>query len=61
MDKEYIEKQYTQIIAEWRCARDEDERWQLRQRMVELERTAGTLFGCDYMDDIHKRYISKIK
>lgn len=61
MDKEYIEKQYAQIVLEWKCARDADERWVLRNRMVKLEQTAGELFGYSYMDDLHKRYVSMIK
>lgn len=60
MDKEYIEKQYAQIVLEWKCARDE-ERWVLRNRMVKLEQTAGELFGYSYMNDLHKRYTASME
>lgn len=56
MDKRYIERQYEQIVREWKCAINEDEKWELRKRMADLERTAGTLFGFEYMDELHIRY-----
>ena len=45
MTKQYIEKEYDQIIKEWKCAASEEERWLLRERMAKLERTAGSLLG----------------
>lgn len=61
MDKEYIEKEYEQIIKEWKCAASEEERWSLRERMAELEHTADSLLGIDYMDQIHEKYVNMIK
>ncbi len=61
MTKEYIEKEYDQIIKEWKCAASEEERWSLRERMAKLERTAGSLFGTKYMDEIHDKYVGQIK
>lgn len=56
MDKGYIERQYEQIVREWKYAINEDEKWELRKRMADLERTTGTLFGFEYMDELHTRY-----
>lgn len=61
MNKEYIEKEYDQIIKEWKCAASEEERWSLRERMAKLEHTAGSLFGTEYMDQIHEKYVGLIK
>ena len=61
MDKEYIESQYRQIVKEWKCSVDETERWNLRNRMARLERTAGEIFGYDYMDDIHNQYTGQMR
>lgn len=61
MTKEYIEKEYEQIVREWKCAASEDERWSLRERMAKLEHTAGSLFGTGYMDQIHEKYVNLIK
>lgn len=61
MDKTYLENQYQQIVREWRCTVNDDERWNLRNRMVQLERTAGELFGCGYMDELHNRYTAQMK
>lgn len=61
MNKEYIEKEYEQIVREWKCAVSENERWSLRERMAKLERTAGSLLGIDYMDLIHEKYVNMIK
>ena len=33
MNKEYIEKEYDQIVREWKCAASEEERWLLRERI----------------------------
>lgn len=61
MNKEYIEKEYDQIVREWKCAASEEERWLLRERMAKFEHTAGSLFGTDYMDQIHSKYVGMIK
>lgn len=61
MTKEYIEKEYEQIVREWKCAVSEEERWSLRERMAKLEHTAGSLFGTDYMDQIYEKYVNMIK
>ena len=61
MTKEYIEKEYDQIVREWKCAASEEERWLLRERMAKLEHTAGSLLGIDYMDQIHEKYVNMIK
>lgn len=37
MNKEYIEKEYEQIIKEWKCAASEKERWSLREHMAKLD------------------------
>lgn len=61
MNKEYIEKEYDQIVREWKCAASEEERWSLRERMAKLERTAGSLFGTEFMNLIHEKYVNMIK
>ena len=61
MTKEYIEKEYDQIVREWKCAAAEEERWLLRERMAQLEHTAGSLFGTEYMEQIHDKYVGQIK
>ncbi len=48
MNKEYIEKEYEQIIKEWKCAASEKERWSLREHMAKL-------------DQIHEKYVGMIK
>lgn len=49
MTKEYIEKEYDQIVKEWKCAASEE------------ERTAGSLFGTEFMNLIHEKYVNMIK
>lgn len=60
MDAEYFEREYSQIVREWKCASTDDEKWSLRARMAKLERTAGTVLGTDYMDELHTKYVSQI-
>lgn len=60
MDKSYFEREYAQIVREWNCSRTDDEKWHLRNRMARLERTAGTVLGTAYMDELHTKYVSQI-
>lgn len=61
LSTDYIENEYEQLTREWKCAQNEDERWALRTRMARLERTAGELYGTDYMDFLHTRYIDQME
>lgn len=60
MDESYFEREYSQIVREWKCASTDDEKWNLRNRMARLEGTAGTVLGTDYMDELHTKYASQI-
>lgn len=59
MDKDYIEKQYEQAIREFKTTKTEDERWDARQTMARLERTAMATFGNQYADDLHEKMLGR--
>lgn len=46
MDAEYFEREYSQIVREWKCASTDDEKWSLRARMAKLERTRAYCWHC---------------
>lgn len=57
MDKDYFNREYAQIMREFRTAKDEDEQWKCRERAARLERTAAELFGFKFCDELHDKYI----
>lgn len=40
-------------------AHTEDEQWNARKRMAQVERTASELYGFAYADQLHKKYLDK--
>lgn len=60
MVKDYFEQEYQQLIREWKCCRTEDEQWEIRRRMARLERTAAAVYGTQYSDDLHTRYVGQL-
>lgn len=54
--RQYLEKQYESAIHDFKFAGCEDEQWQARHRMAELERTAMELYGFEYCDNLHNKY-----
>ena len=54
ISKDYIEREYTQAIREYECAKNEDEQWEARKTMSRLEGIASQEFGFDYSDKLEK-------
>lgn len=52
----YLDKQYKLAMHDLKFACSEDEQWQARHRMAELERTAMELYGFEYSDNLHHKY-----
>lgn len=52
ISKNYIEREYKQAILEYKCAANEDERWELRKRMARLEQISMQEYGFEYADEL---------
>lgn len=55
--KEYLDEQYKLAVMDFRTARTEDEQWNARKRMAQTERTASELYGFDFADQLHRKYL----
>ena len=55
--KDYLEEQYKIAYLDFKCAHNEDEQWDARKRMAQLEHTAVDLYGCDFADSLHRKYL----
>lgn len=55
MSQEMIEELYMVALSDFRCARNEDDQWDARKRMAQLERTATLLYGTAYTKRLEER------
>lgn len=58
--KDYLDEQYKLAALDYRTAHSEDERWSARKRMAQTERTASELYGFEFADSLHKKYINPL-
>ena len=58
--KDYLDEQYKLAALESRTAHSEDERWSARKRMAQTERTASELYGFEYADSLHRKYVNPL-
>ena len=54
----YLDEQYKIAVLDYRTAHTEQEQWDARMRMARIERTAMELYGFDFADRIHDKYIN---
>lgn len=57
--KSYLDEQYKLAVLDFQTAHTEDEQWNARKRMAQVERTASELYGFAYADQLHKKYLDK--
>lgn len=57
--KEYLDEQYKLAVLDFRTAHTEDEQWNARKRMAQTERTASELYGFEFADQLHQKYLSE--
>lgn len=50
----YLLGQYKLAISDFKCARDEDEQWNARKELANLERTATEMYGSSFCDELEK-------
>lgn len=50
--KEYIRNQYKSAFADFKTARTEEEQWEARRRMAELEVLASQMYGFTFSDSL---------
>lgn len=55
MDKLTIEKLYNVAILDFKTSHSENEKWDARRRMANLERTSAELYGFEYADKLSLR------
>lgn len=61
-NKDYIERQYKLIVSHYKCARTEDEQWELRKQMADLELLAVQLgYGFEYVNDVLEKIKDEIR
>lgn len=52
--KEYIKSQYKNAFADFKIARTEEEQWEARKQMAELEVLASKMYGFEFSDSLAK-------
>lgn len=52
LSKNYLEKSYRQLILDFQCASNENQRWDIRKAMAKLELIAMETYGFDYADSL---------
>lgn len=55
--KMYLDEQYKVAVLDFKCANSEDEQWDARKRVANVERTASELYGFEYADELHRKYL----
>lgn len=55
--KEYLDEQYKLAVMDYQTAHSESEQWDARKRMAQVERTASELYGFDFADQLHRKYL----
>lgn len=56
----YLDEQYRLAVLDYQTAHNEDEQWQARKQMAQTERTAAELYGFEYADSLHKKYLDHL-
>lgn len=57
--KRYLDEQYKIAVLDYKCAHTEDEQWDARKRMAQMEHTASEIYGFEYADSLHRKYLGK--
>ena len=55
MKKSTIENLYDVAILDFKSSHSDDDKWDARRRMANLERTASELYGFEYADKLAQR------
>lgn len=58
--KDYLDEQYKLAALDYRTAHTDEEQWNARKRMAQTERTASELYGYEFADSLHKKYVDPI-
>lgn len=56
----YLDEQYRLAVLDYQTAHNEDEQWQARKQMAQTERTAAELYGFEYADSLHRKYVNPL-
>ena len=57
--KMYLDEQYKVAYLDYKCAHSENDQWDARKRMANLERTASELYGFKFADQLHQKYLGE--
>lgn len=57
--RDYLDEQYKIAVLDYKCAHSEGEQWDARKRMAQAERTAAELYGFDFADQLHRKYLGE--
>lgn len=58
--KDYLDEQYKLAALDYRTAHTDEEQWNARKRMAQTERTASELYGYEFADSLHKKYVDHL-
>lgn len=58
--KNYLDEQYRLAALDYRTAHTDEEQWNARKRMAQTERTASELYGYEFADSLHKKYVDHL-
>lgn len=58
--KNYLDEQYRLAALDYRTAHTDEEQWNARKRMAQTERTASELYGFDFADSLHEKYVNPL-
>lgn len=58
--KEYLDEQYKLAALDYRTAHTDEEQWNARKRMAQTERTASELYGFEFADSLHEKYVNPL-
>lgn len=59
--KMYLDEQYKVAYLDYKCAHNENEQWDARKRMADVERTASELYGFEFADQLHQKNLGSVK
>lgn len=57
-NRAYLDEQYKIAMLDYKTAHTEQEQWDARMRMAKVERMAMELYGFDFADQLHDKYIN---
>lgn len=58
--RDYLDEQYRLAVLDFQTAHSEDEQWQARKQMANVERTASELYGFEFADNLHKKHLDHL-